>query len=181
MNEIPAGRIVHVTPNRVRVKVPEKRRDASYFGAALAELGERPTVERVEVNPATATILVHTSDSLALIATLKREGPFAIVEQAAAEQLDPFIHVRRTLSGWDEQVRHWTGGRYNASRASAVLAVGAVVALQFVRGRRLSAAVTLVLYGGRALQRWWLAADASDSNRLTNAGNPPQLSDQMVG
>ena len=184
MKDIPEGYIVHLTPVRLRVKVPEKHRDRSFFESAQEQLSLWPTVERVEVNPATASVLIHASDTGAFLTVLKGEGPFTIVEQASEPEFRPLVQVREKLTRWDEQVERWTGGQLNGTRASAFLGVGVIVAFQLARGKRLSAAVTLLLYSGGALQRWWVSARADrgqafavDQAELT----PRQLATQMSG
>jgi hypothetical protein len=61
MPDLPSARIVHFTPRRLRLKVPEKRRDTGFFDYVRNRLAAWDSVERVETNPLTASILVHFS------------------------------------------------------------------------------------------------------------------------
>src|SRR5689334_17759009 len=56
---LPRARICHVSPGRVRVRIPERRYDAQYFAAVRELVSAWPGVESVEVNPVTAGVLVR--------------------------------------------------------------------------------------------------------------------------
>ena len=58
----PAARISHFTPRRLRIKVPEKRRDRAFFETVAERLATWNSVEGVETNPLTASVLIHFSD-----------------------------------------------------------------------------------------------------------------------
>ena len=62
MPSLPAARISHFTPRRLRIRVPEKRRDRAFFDAVAERLAAWDTIEAVETNPLTASILIHFSD-----------------------------------------------------------------------------------------------------------------------
>src|SRR6267378_7988408 len=63
MPDLPSARIAHLTTRRLRIKVPEKRRDVAFFDFVQGRLAAWDSVERVETNPLTASILVHFSDA----------------------------------------------------------------------------------------------------------------------
>jgi hypothetical protein len=75
MPSLPAARISHFTPRRLRIKVPEKRRDRGFFDTVAARLAMWDSVERVETNPLTASVLIHFSEpeSLFLEAATKND------------------------------------------------------------------------------------------------------------
>src|SRR5260370_37203359 len=68
MADLPAGRVCHLTTGRLRVKIPEKRRDEAFFKLLAQRLASWESIEGVEVNPLTASVLVHFSDLGALFA-----------------------------------------------------------------------------------------------------------------
>jgi hypothetical protein len=163
MRDTPEGYVVHRTSARLRVAVPAKRRDRAFFAAAEEELHGHPGVKHVETNPATASILIHSADSGALLEMLRLQAPFTIVEEAPKGQMLALAPVRQQHWGWDRQIQKWTGGRSNPARAVVFLVVVAGVAFQVARGKRLSAAATVLLYSGRMLQRWWVGEAAEPS------------------
>lgn len=153
MADVPEGHVVHLTPCRLRVKVPSKRHDHSFFGAARQRLAGQATVERVEVNPATGSILIHSADSAALLRALENDGPFVVVERPFAEQAPSLASVRRQFADWDEQIRHWTGMR-NDVRIYIFFALVLSAAYQLARGNIFAPAATLVWYASEALRVW---------------------------
>ena len=62
MASLPAARITHFTARRLRIKVPEKRRNTDFFAAVAERLLTWESVERVETNPLTASVLIYFSD-----------------------------------------------------------------------------------------------------------------------
>src|SRR5260370_3082808 len=62
MPSLPAARISHFTPRRLRIKVPEKRRDTAFFDTVAEPLATWDSVESVETNPATSRVLGLFSD-----------------------------------------------------------------------------------------------------------------------
>jgi hypothetical protein len=51
--------VVHRTPTRLRIKIPERRRQVAYFAALRRVLVEHPDVVGVEVNPLTASVVIN--------------------------------------------------------------------------------------------------------------------------
>src|ERR1700740_2836706 len=62
MPSLPAARISHFTARRLRIKVPEKRRDSAFFDTVAERLATWDSIEGVETNPLTASVLIHFSD-----------------------------------------------------------------------------------------------------------------------
>src|SRR5260370_31705802 len=68
MADLPEGRVCHLTTGRLRLKIPEKRRDDAFFRIVEQRLAGWDSVDRVEVNPLTASVLLTFSDPAALFA-----------------------------------------------------------------------------------------------------------------
>jgi hypothetical protein len=56
---LPEAHLVHVSPGRVRIKIPLKRGDGEFFSSLREQLAKLPMVQNVEVNPLTGSVLVH--------------------------------------------------------------------------------------------------------------------------
>jgi hypothetical protein len=154
--------VVHLTHRRLRIKIPAKRHDEQFFATARQHLSERPGVQSVEVNPTTASILIHTSDARALLQALGRDGRFTIAEQHAdAQESNPLEQVRHQLAEWDKQLQEWTGVRHGA-RAYIFIALVLAAAFQFARGEIFAPASVLLWYAGEAL-RLWIPSDKAGS------------------
>lgn len=174
MPDVPTGRVVHRTHHRLRIKVPAKRRDKSYFTNARQRLSRVPTVDAVEVNPLTASILIRSSDPGSVLEALALEGPFTIggleSEGEPAQLLD---QVRQQLAEWDQMVQEWTGSRHD-SRAYIFMALVLGAGFQLLRGDIFAPASTLLWYAGEALRVWSSdeKADAETSPAAREADAP---------
>jgi hypothetical protein len=56
---LPEAQLVHVSPGRVRIKIPSKRGDGGFFSSLRDQLAKFPMVRNVEVNPLTGSVLVR--------------------------------------------------------------------------------------------------------------------------
>ncbi len=157
--------VIHTTPRRVRLQVPEKRHNRPYFQSLRDRLSQWEDVERVEVNPATTSIVIYSSDSGRVLEMIEASGHLRLVE-SAEKSPEPQQQLRhRPLQSLDKRIEQWSGGRYNAARVSVFLVVGASVAFKIARGNRISAAAMILLYGGRAAQQWWLSYSERQSDQ----------------
>lgn len=136
----------------MRIKVPERRHDRSFFTTAQQRLAKRDSVTCVEVNPATGSILLYCSDSRALLQELEKDGAFVIVERLPGEtpSLDG---VRRQLHDWESQIQRWTGMRRDV-RVYVFFALIVSAAYQLARGNIFAPAATLIWYASEALRVW---------------------------
>src|SRR5438067_6518073 len=131
MADLPEARLCHLTTGRLRVKIAEKRRDEAFFNAVAQRLASWDSIERVEVNPLTASVLVHFTDLGGLFAeNAMRNDLFTInLDELEAEHRKP----RQALTEWakqrwadaDKALRKWSGGNADIrSAAFLVLIVG---------------------------------------------------------
>ncbi len=84
------------------------------------------------------------------------ETGLRVLEAAPNNKIEPGKGLQ--LTKLDQTVEQWTGGRINVARVSVFLVVGAGIAFKIARSNQVSAAPMLLLYGGRAAQRWWLSS-----------------------
>src|SRR5215831_4539880 len=54
--------VVHLTPHRIRIKIPRWKRHDAYFAALQRELERRPDVILVQVNALVASVVIHCRD-----------------------------------------------------------------------------------------------------------------------
>ena len=66
MTDLPSARVCHFATGRLRVKIPKRRHDEAFFTHVAERVSGWDSVERVEVNPLTASVLVFFKDPLAL-------------------------------------------------------------------------------------------------------------------
>lgn len=157
MSDPPEARIAHATANRVRLRVPARRHDHAYFQKVAEQLKTCRNIERVAVNPATASILVHFSDPAALLReAMNGNGLFRIVPGPLApgprNEPDPplLAQLQETVAATDGSLRRWTGGSLDLRTAVfATLLVAGVQ--QLAQGNVAAPAVTLLWYAATVL------------------------------
>lgn len=151
MADLPEGRICHATAHRLRMKVPERRHDAEFFRAVEGKLSRWQSVDRVEVNPLTASILVHFTSPAALFADNMQRNDLFRVSYPDLSESDgkPWLaETQSALRKADERVRDWFGPRADL-RFVIIAALVASAAHQAWRGNITAPATTLLWYALR--------------------------------
>jgi hypothetical protein len=164
MADLPVGRVCHLTAGRLRVKIPEKRHDEAFFKTLEQRLASWDSIERVEVNPLTASVLVQFPDLGTLFAeNAMRNDLFTVdLDELESEHGKP----RQALTEWakqrwgdaDKALRRWSDGRADI-RSAAFLALVAGSIFQLFRGQIAPPAATLLWDAGEVLQIWETALD----------------------
>lgn len=157
MPSLPAARVSHFTARRLRIKIPEKRRDAEFFDVVADRLRGWDSIDRVETNPLTASILIYFSDpqQLLLEATTKNDL-FEIDFDAALAQPSDFRVARIAVGSFDSAdhgLRRWTRNQLDIRSALFLLLLGGGL-YQLLRGRLFTPAPTLLWYAGDLLGLW---------------------------
>ncbi|MEK4032621.1 hypothetical protein WOC76_03185 [Methylocystis sp. IM3] len=149
MADLPQAYVVHETPSRLRLKVPARRHDKAFFGAAARMLSERAPAARIDANPVTASILICGPDSARLIRELDEGGPFRL----STEPESQIGELGREMQALNRRLLNFSAGRIDA-RAYIVLALLVSAMVQIARGRVFAPAVTLLWYAGEAIRAW---------------------------
>ena len=156
MPSLPAARITHLTTGRLRIKIPEKRRDAAFFDAVADHLAAWDSIERVETNPLTAGVLIHFSDLQRLLVEAAAKNDLIGIDfDALTQSLDPLVTraALRSFETADYGLRRWTHNQLDLRGALFVLLFAGGV-YQLLRGRLSTPAPTLLWYAGDLLGLW---------------------------
>lgn len=157
MPELPRARVCHFTTGRLRVKIPEKRRDEAFFDAVKERLAAWDSIEQVEVNPLTASVLVHFSDLGSLFAeNAVRNDLFTLDYDALeADFGSPALTewVKRQWSDADLAVPRLTSGTADL-RGAVLVTLLLAGTYQLFRGNIAAPAATLLWYAGDMLRIW---------------------------
>ena len=157
MPSLPAARISHFTARRLRIKIPEKRRDNAFFDTVADRLGTWESVERVETNPLTASVLVHFTEpqQLFLEAVAKNDLFDIDFNTVFASNSEP-VMTRAAVQSFeaaDVVVRRWTENQIDLrSILFLLLFFGGVY--QLLRRRLETPAPALLWYAGDLLGLW---------------------------
>jgi hypothetical protein len=155
---LPQARVCHCAAGRLRIKIPEKRRDEAFFATVRERLSAWDSIERIEVNPLTASVLVEFSNLASLFAenALKNDLFEVHYDAFAAEGEAPQAltdHAAQAFGKADETIRRWTAGAADLRSAVFVVLVSAGL-FQILRGNIAAPAATLLWYAGDMLRVW---------------------------
>ena len=157
MPSLPAARISHFTARRLRIKVPEKRRNTVFFDAVAERLAAWDSVERVETNPLTASVLIHFSDPERLFLEAAAKNDLFDIDLDAAFGGSPEPAVTeaavQSFETADHALRRWTANQIDMRGVLFVLLLAGGV-LQLLRRRLDAPAPTLLWYAGDLIGLW---------------------------
>jgi hypothetical protein len=157
MPSLPAARVSHFTARRLRIKIPGKRRDAEFFAVVADSLGGWDSIDRVETNPLTASILIYFSDpQRLLLEAMTKNDLFEIDFDAALTEPSDFRVARtavRSFDSADHGLRRWTRNQLDMRSTLFLMLLGGGV-YQLLRGRLSTPAPTLLWYAGDVLGLW---------------------------
>ena len=171
--QLPQAHVCHYAGFRLRVKIPEKRRDESFFGKVRERLSGWDSVERVEVNPLTASVLVEFTTLFELFAENATKNDLFEVDfdafQATTEKPPALTEqAAEALGKADAVLRRWTAdGTDLRSTIFLVLLAGGIY--QLLRGNIAAPAATLLWYAGATLRLWDVPAPPSNGTAAARA------------
>jgi Heavy metal associated domain 2 len=170
----PAARISHLTPRRLRIRVPEKRRDTAFFDTVAERLATWDSVERVETNPLTASVLVHFSDPhrLFLEAVAKNDLFDIDFDAAFGASSEPAVTEAavRSFETADHALRQWTQNQIDMRGVLFVLLLAGGL-FQLLRRRLDTPAPTLLWYAGDLIGLW--SNRPADTSLAASSGPVP--------
>ena len=157
MPDLPAAHISHFTTRRLRIKVPEKRRNAAFFENVADRLATWDSIERVETNPLTGSVLIFFSDPqrLFLEAVAKNDLFNIDFETAFGSSPEPVVTEAavRSFETVDQTLRRWTQNQIDVRSVLFILMFAGGV-LQLLRRRLDTPAPTLLWYAGDLIGLW---------------------------
>jgi hypothetical protein len=157
MPSLPAARISHFAARRLRIKVPEKRRNTDFFNTVAERLATWDSVERVETNPLTASVLIHFSDPerLFLEAAAKNDLFEIDLDDAFGNSSEPVVTgaAVQSFETADQALRRWTQNQIDMRGVVFVLLLAGGL-VQLLRRRLDAPAPTLLWYAGDMIGLW---------------------------
>jgi len=170
MPERPAASISHFTPRRLRIRVPEKKRDRAFFDHVAGRLRDWHSVERVETNPLTASILIHFSNPNALLLEAVAKNDLLEIDFTTAftDATTPVATEAAVASfgAADRALRRWTQNQIDMRGVLFLLLLAGGV-FQVLRRRLDTPAPTLFWYAGDLIGLW--------HDRRPDFASPPSL------
>jgi hypothetical protein len=162
MPDLPQARVSHFTTGRLRIKIPEKRRDEEFFDTVKGRLATWNSIDRIEVNAVTASVLMYFSDVGRLFAeNALRNDLFAVDYEALEADFETQPLTEWAKGRWtdaDLALRRWTSGAADIRTAIFVTLLMAGT-YQLFRGNIAAPAATLLWYAGDMLRIWETPTD----------------------
>jgi hypothetical protein len=157
MPSLPAARISHFTARRLRIKIPEKRRDTDFFDTVAERLATWDSVEGVETNALTASVLIHFSvpEILFLEAVAKNDLFEVDLDAAFGGSSEPVVTEAavQAFETADHALRRWTQNGFDMRGVLFVLLLAGGL-FQLLRRRLDTPAPTLLWYAGDLIGLW---------------------------
>ncbi|OEU48761.1 MAG: hypothetical protein BA872_01770 [Desulfobacterales bacterium C00003060] len=117
MVKLPDARITHSTSARLRIKIPSKKGDNSYFESLEQSLSGCNGVQGVETSPVTGSVLLfHDANMKGISRFAEEKGLFKVGTWGG----EPTPLVRRVRAGFedlDRRTKRLTGGQLDLSSA----------------------------------------------------------------
>lgn len=111
---LPEAYIRHASANRLRIGIPSKKNDASYFSKLQSFLIQEKTVNRIETNPLTGSILISGPKiSTEKIAELAESGSLFRLAFGTKSSHTLSQPVIKSLSHLNQKVEGFSQGAYD--------------------------------------------------------------------
>jgi hypothetical protein len=138
------AQVTHRTRGRLRLRIPEKRRDLPFFLALYEELRQAPHIGEVVMNPLTGSVLLRFDEAnRAVIAdSLEQSHLIAVIEVPSPGR----IPARAGLTEGGERDAQ-LARRATDLRAALFLVMLGLSVHQILRGHFFAPVLTLLLYG----------------------------------
>ncbi len=117
MVKLPEARITHIISGRLRIKIPSKKGNTSYFKFLERKFSDFDKVQKVETNAVTAGMLLLHDADIKDISKFAEENRLFKIESRRPEQM---VLTKRIKSGFDDLNRRatrFTGGELDLAGA----------------------------------------------------------------
>lgn len=83
---MPVAKIIHQTPERLRIKIPSRKGDREYFYSLQDKFADIAGVETLKVNPSTSSVLIvhNKSNGVDFIEFGKQQNLFTLEDKSAS-------------------------------------------------------------------------------------------------
>jgi hypothetical protein len=107
----PEAHITHRTANRLRIRIPSRKGDSEFFSRVQSVCLQRGDVDRVEVNPLTASVLIVASGGVEQVFDHVLAGGWFTLRESKPVAPRPLSHkLAQRFRAADSRVEQLTGG-----------------------------------------------------------------------
>lgn len=130
---IPEAFVVHKTANRIRLKIPSQKGNASFFNELQESLKDVANIEFLQTKALTGSLLiVHSSDLPSLVDAMNKKGLFRVT---LSDPRKTKLHskIEETFTDIDKKITKVTSGELNLAMV-LFLALTGTALFQVARG-----------------------------------------------
>ena len=141
----PTAYRIHALPGRLRLRVPEKRKDGSWLAETASRVAEMPGVRAVQAGVLTGSLLIHHDPQIDLEAQISDTGLVVVEPRPDASLRDGLGALSAGLAAMDGGIRQLSLGGADVRALLFLLLVGMAIR-QILRGDIVAPAVPLLWY-----------------------------------
>lgn len=130
---IPHAEIVHCIPHRMRVRIPSRKGDVTYWHTVVDTLKQMPCITAMRANPATASLLMEYTVSDRELLDFAREKNLFRTTRKQRRAIPLQQKVASGFSAVDNSVRKFSGGELDVGSITFLGLIG-FGAYQIARG-----------------------------------------------
>ena len=105
---IPEAYVSHRTPSRLRIKIPSKKGNFSFFSTLLERLGKCPGIEGIKISPAIGSALILGDTKVA--ADFAKKNELFHLKAVEPPRKTFFVNVADTFRTYDKDLKKMSGG-----------------------------------------------------------------------
>jgi hypothetical protein len=122
---LPIAHISHQTAGRLRIRIPSKKGDSTYFNALKEHFSSLEGIRDLQFNPTTGSLLIlHSLDTQAVTQHATARNLFSLSgTTSSSDGLHP--RVTETFQGLNNQVKALTSGEMNIGSLAFLALMGA--------------------------------------------------------
>jgi hypothetical protein len=130
---LPEAYMSHAIAGRMRIKIPSKKMDGSYFAGVREHLSRKEGVELVEANPVTGSVLlIHSLNEKEVIDYAESAGFFRIPVQDSS-RTPVSRELKKIFGEFDKNIKRFTGNELDIPGIAFIVLIGLGV-FQISRG-----------------------------------------------
>ncbi len=112
---LPDALITHRTAERLRIRIPSRKRDADYFSSLTDHLSRYPGIDRIEANPLTGSVLLLHRMDLGAFGEYSAANRLFRLKTAASSPSPIHRKMLEPLNRLDGDLKKFTGGEIDLS------------------------------------------------------------------
>lgn len=182
---LPEAHITHASKGRVRIKLPSRKGDHVFFAdlkSKLPDLLETPGIQRIEMNPATGSILViHQLDlkksDISLVSQFLEQKGFFKLGTNNTPGTPVSQNIARTFKGMNKKITDFTSGEVDL-QSLVMMGLLGLGLYQFSRGQFMIPAISAFWYAATLLKEGEILKEEGEILKEVRKDQPTQKSNQ---